>query len=368
MRWPLPWPKAWRQGAPPKEEEPEGEEKPPTARESAILFARDLAVAFLIVAIVMGLLFAYTSVWPPMVVVESDSMQHSDTGSSVGVIDTGDLVLVQAVHQPSDITTYLEGNASGASTYSNFGDVIVFHKPFASLEETPIIHRAIAYVVPNALGGMDVPALSGHPNGTDWTGRLANGSWPVTATRLVSLTLLRVHSWHINEPSVAPFTWDLAGPGFRNAGFLTKGDHNPNGDSWSAPVAVTRVIGKARGELPWFGLIKLTLAPGSTGCCPRGWGDTLAPKNSWDSLLVALVAIVVGPFAADYGWAFYIDWRKAKRKAAPTTAPTTAEDPLPDAAGIAAPDGDSPTDAPLEVTDETRTESSGPEGDGPEVR
>src|SRR2546427_2104456 len=139
MRWPLPWPKSWRGESPPKEEE-EREEQPPTLRQSSLLFARDLGVAFLIVAIVMGLLFAYTQVWPPMVVVESESMQHASTTSSVGVIDTGDLVLVQAVRAKSDLTTYVEARAMGYETYSNFGDVIIFHAPGRSLDQTPIIH------------------------------------------------------------------------------------------------------------------------------------------------------------------------------------------------------------------------------------
>src|SRR2546426_5213269 len=153
--WPLPWPKGWREEKPPKDGDEE--EKPKTLRESLLLFARDLIVAFLIVALVLGAMTLYTQVWPPAVVVESDSMQHSDTSSSIGVVDTGDMVLVQAVRQRSDVTTYLEGSGDGYFTYSNFEDVIVFHPLAYPLDSTPIIHRPMVYVVRNGSGGAAVP-------------------------------------------------------------------------------------------------------------------------------------------------------------------------------------------------------------------
>ena len=362
MRWPLPWPKSWRHESPPKDEEPEEdrEEDPKSLRQSTLLFARDLAVAFLIVAIVMGLLFAYTQVWPPMVVVESDSMQHSGTSSFVGVIDTGDLVLVQAVHARSDITTYVEARATGSETYSNFGDVIIFHAPGRAIDATPIIHRAMVYVVRNASGGVDVPSLA-DLDASQWSGMW--GAQPATAPlHLTQLTLKAVRSWHMNGPSTVDISWETGS--VRTSGFLTKGDHNPgpNGDGWGDAVGVERIVGKARGELPWFGLIKLTLAPGASGCCP-GWGRG-APRNSWDSLLISLVVIIVGPFAADFGWAFWKDWRKEKRaqaraaKAGPSAEPTSSADEAP---------GDpSPPDPEPQVTDEARTTSAGPEAGDPE--
>src|SRR2546428_11935570 len=147
MRWPLPWPKSGREKAPSTEApEDEDEEKPKSLKESVLLFVRDLIVAFVIVAIVMGVLFASTRVWPPMVVVESDSMQHSDTQSSIGVIDTGDLVLVQAVGSSTDVVTYVEGRAAGYQTYSDFGDVIIFNRVGDPPGATPILHRPMVQV------------------------------------------------------------------------------------------------------------------------------------------------------------------------------------------------------------------------------
>ena len=311
MRWPLPWPKSWRKEAPPEAEEPE-EERPKTLREQVLLFARDLAVAFLIVAIVMGLLFAYARVWPPMVVVESNSMQHSDAESFVGVIDTGDLVLVQAVGTAGDVVPYIEGRATGHATYGDYGDVIVFAKPGAALTSTPIIHRAMAYVVRNATGGADVLGLARLPEAA-WSALATNNSTGNFAQGILEFTLRDV-GYRGLDLTFRPA--DELTRAEVTEGFLTKGDHNNNPDGHGA-VAVNRILGKARGELPWFGLLKLTLFPGGSGCCPRGWGSTGpdgAPKNSWDALLVSLVLIIVGPFAADFGWAFYKEHRQAKAR------------------------------------------------------
>ena len=371
MRWPLPWPRSWRRETPPEPEEPEEEETPKTLRQQVLLFARDLAVAFLVVAIVMGILFAYTRVWPPMVVVESNSMQHSNTESFVGVIDTGDLVLVQAVGTAGDVVPYIDGRATGHRTYGDYGDVIIFAKPLRPLSSTPIIHRAMAYVVRNATGGADVPGLA-RLDPSLWTGTATNGSRGDFYRGIREFTLHRAGFQGNQDLSFNP-----AGElNLSNvvAGFLTKGDHNPAPDNHGA-VAVSRILGKARGELPWFGLLKLTLFPGSSGCCPNGWGDanpsTGAPKNSWDSLLVALVLIVVAPFAIDFGWAFWKGRRNGQRERerAPGIPPGETE-----SSGVETATSDPSATPPSEtvgtppeseVTDEVRTGSAGPEDGGP---
>jgi signal peptidase len=360
MRWPLPWPKAWRSdaGEAPEDDDEDEEEEPRSLRQSVILFARDLAVAFLVVAIVMGILFGYTQVWPPMVVIESRSMQHSNSESFVGVIDTGDLVLVQAVRQPADVVTWIEGHGNGHRTYSDYGDVIIFERPNALPASTPIIHRAYAFVLANGTAGADVPSLLRLPsaswdaksavNGT--RGNFAYGIWEFT---------LRNASWTEDRTLTFNATTALARGGV-TSGFMTKGDNNPDVDSYGA-VHVNRILGRARGELPWFGLIKLTLAPGESGCC-RGWGDPVAPLNSWNALLVSLIVLIAGPFLADWGLAWWQDQRKKRRRAKEAAA---RKDPRPATEPAPAPAPDAPPKAGAEVTDEARTESSGPEGGGP---
>src|SRR3989337_1354127 len=90
----------------PRESSDREDKKRKSLRDSLILLGRDIAVALLVVLIVFGIIFLYTQNWPPEVVVESRSMQHNDTESSIGVIDTGDIVLVQvAPAKPQDRTS-----------------------------------------------------------------------------------------------------------------------------------------------------------------------------------------------------------------------------------------------------------------------
>lgn len=304
----------------------EPEERPESLREWVVLLLRDLAVLGLIVAIAFGALFAYAGVWPPMVVVESSSMQHNDAESSIGAIDTGDYVLVQAAPLRGQVVTWAEARLTGYATYGDFGDVIIFWPPGA--RTTPIIHRALLYLQWNATtdDGWDAPDLLRLAQGTEWTAT-RNGS-------VVSLPYNingRITLYH------AGFRADLAKTIFVStlphvSGYITMGDNNayrPGGgpDPWIIPQE--SVIGRARGELPWFGLIKLTLAP-EQDCC-RGWGDPRAPRNSWDALAVTLIGLIVGPLAADFGLSWWLARRKAATKgpapeaAAPEVEPAGSE-------------------------------------------
>src|SRR5438094_7653018 len=105
--------------------------------------ARDLLVSGIIVVVFLTAVYLYTGVWPPLVVVESSSMQHSDRESFLGVIDTGDMVFQQAAPTRADVITYLEGRATGYATYGDYGDVIIFRR---AGNPTPVIHRAIMYI------------------------------------------------------------------------------------------------------------------------------------------------------------------------------------------------------------------------------
>jgi len=302
-------------------EEPEEEL---SRKEFAILLVRDIAFAGILVAIIFGSMFAYTQVWPPVVVVESGSMQHSHTRSFLGAIDTGDVVLVQAVHSTSDVVTYVQGEASGYETYSNYGDVIIFHPPGAPAGVTPIIHRAILYADLSAspFGGVDIPSLAAFRD--PWSATHPDGSPAALPIGLGNVTLT-MRSWSSGFERNDTLTFDLRP--LNRSGFLTKGDHNGDFDktAYTPPVPVSEIIGKARGELPWFGLIKLTVTP-TTGCCRAGWGDPKAPTNSWDSLSTSLVLIPVGIFLADYGFALiersWKSWRKARESQS-----ESAEDP-----------------------------------------
>ena len=308
--------------------------------------ARDLLVAGIIVTIFLASIYLYAGVWPPLVVVESSSMQHADRDSSLGVIDTGDMVFQQAAPDRSSIVTYLEGRSTGYTTYGDYGDVIIFRR---TGNPTPVIHRAIMFVRIYANGTADVPDLP--LLASDWE---ATNSTGTTAIPLY-LRSLTIH--HMGFDHNLGITFDFASASLARfgprSGYITMGDHNaylycstdldpcrnsvPYDTGW-----VPRqedIVGRARGEIPWFGLLKLTLQP-TDSCCPGGWGDPEAPKNSWDSLLVSLIVLFALPFILEYaghGWTKYVSprlpeirwpWRrKAKVKASKGDAKKAADGP-----------------------------------------
>jgi signal peptidase len=275
---------------------------------------RDLLIAAIVVALVLVAIYAYAGVWPPLVVVESSSMQHGGQESFLGVIDTGDMVFQQAAQDRASVVTYLEGRAAGYQTYSDFGDVIIFRR---SSNPTPVIHRAIMYIVLHPDGTADVPALAGLPE-SEWEG---SDSFGQVTHNTTSLRYVTIHG--MGYARDLGITFDLgafAGSG-RTEGYITMGDNNayvycstsrdpcrpsvPYDQGWL--VRQADIIGRARGEIPWFGLLKLTFSP--TPSCCNGWGDREAPKNSWDLLLASILFLIALPFLMEYasrGWTKYV--------------------------------------------------------------
>lgn len=277
-------------------EEPEEVPKKdiPRWKREARSFFFDILAAFIVLLILIGGLYTYTDNWPPLVVVQSGSMQHSDDTSYVGVIDTGDLVFVKRVDEVNDTIPYLDGTVKDHRTYDSFGDVIIF-RPNGNTERTAIIHRAVMYVEFNgtdldwnngSYGGFDIP-LTGEKN-VKGNYIIEDYEWPegIKNSGLV-----------INFDKILESFYD-----FRkvpHGGFITKGDNNDGPDQtshfdtdppWIEPVKPEWVIGKSVGELPWFGIIKLRLE-----------GNDNWPENSMRSLIIAMVVLVSIPFVLDFG-------------------------------------------------------------------
>jgi signal peptidase len=278
-----------------------GGREPKKKLSPALLFVRDAGIALVFVASILLAMYAYTGLWPPLVVVESESMMHSEENVSyVGVIDTGDLVLVKSVDSPSDIVTYMEGYTSGHSTYDDYGDVIVYLVNGNEIG-TPIIHRAILYLEANSDGeSFRCEALRDADDGK-WDTTDAGDTWD----RLTST--IRIFDVGFQSETVAIDTSRLVVAD----GYITKGDHNDNIDqslsSRSTPVKVSWVVGKARGEIPWFGLLKL-------------WAtDSLksdAPENSVRNLWISMAFIVIGPIMLDVFITFKIRKKIARKREA----------------------------------------------------
>ena len=268
---------------------------------------RGLFLGLLVVGAALGLLFgglaAYAGMWPPALVVESGSMQHSDTASDLGVLDTGDLAVIQAIRDPGDVVTYLAGRATGHTSFGDYGDVIAFADPEPN-ETAVLLHRAFARVARNASGGFDVPELAAIPR-SEWWGIASDGTNASAPYRLRSFDVAGM-GWRHD----LTIEWNLTalGTSYPNDGFLTFGDHNlyrasNRTDPWI--LTPLYVIARAQGEIPWVGLLRLTLVRSPEGCC-EGWGSTNpdvgAPANSWWALDLLLIAAFATPVAMDLLW------------------------------------------------------------------
>ncbi len=306
------------------EEEEEGK-KP---FKSAVLdIVKDIVIAFIIVMIIIGGIYIYTGNWPPVVVVESPSMVHNTEESYLGVIDTGDLVLVKKIEGRNDVIPYMEGKRIGHETYSEYGDVLIYRKNGYD-DITPVIHRAIVWLEFNetANNSFDIPELKYHKDPDEWY--VVNHEGEERWYNLTGTVVLKNIGY--DHENVA-FNLTIIYNNFGNrgvephGGFITLGDNNRGGYDQAMlrdqhnrtgmylgpgnqgmtvdPVKPQWVIGKARGELPWFGLIKLWFDD----------NDIKAPSNSWTMLFVSIVLIFAVPICIDITLVL-LERRKARKE------------------------------------------------------
>jgi len=294
----------WRSGAS-EAADPDGAgrpSKPPVywrARDS--LYFEPLVALAIVIVLVAGM-YAYTQNWPPVYVIESDSMQHG-SNDVLGVINTGDLVLAQKTSAGS-IVDYIEGLRTGFSTYGEYGDVLLYRPNGGG--GTPVIHRAIVYLEYNGNGTYDVPELAGLPCGAAAgaiysTPGTTSPYGPDCGTTDLDGTLnLYDLGWNPVNVSVS-----LASPGLGDhSGYLTMGDNNidrpcsgaacfglPDQEQGiSTLVESGWIIGVARGMIPWFGALKLALE-GNAG---------EVPSQSWQFLGLTVAGIVLLAFGIHY--------------------------------------------------------------------
>lgn len=259
-------------------------------KRALIGLGRDLFLAFIVVLVIMLILYAYCGVWPPMVVVESSSMQHSNERSYIGVIDTGDMVFVKRVDNADILITYINGEATDYSKYGTFGDVIIY-RPDGNSSTTPIIHRIVVWI--------DVNDTYVSPATTDVVD-YANYSFDIPSLGIFGTNdNVTIPDYGHDNRGVDIPIWAIL-TNFRNrgiephGGFITLGDNNDRTDQTlrhCLPVKGEWVVGRAIGELPWFGLIKLSV----------GGPPTDAPRNSWVNLFAVVVILISVPFILDFG-------------------------------------------------------------------
>lgn len=259
--------------------------------------------------IVLGLILLASLLWgltgqslgdSPVVVIESGSMMHCDQGvetpsrvcagpfGRLGTIDPGDLVFVRDTDGAGDVTTfcasagctglqrgtsYLDA-ACGADHHGSCGDVIIFI-PDGDGDRTPIIHRAMVWVEVHEDGTFSIEDCGLHR---------------VQRTALHNSCLSRIGITGLQNEHA----WDSLGPD--DSGFLTRGDNNAGADQPDSnavyPVQPDWILGKARGEVPWVGLIKLFVSDLFVGT--ENFRD--APGDTKFMMWVVVAALVGAPF------------------------------------------------------------------------
>lgn len=190
-----------------------------------VAFLREILVSVLIVVAVGLLLYVVSGVWPPLVAVESGSMEPH--------LQKGDLVLVMEEERFSPdyaaaetgVVTAQVGAKEGYYRFGGPGDVIVY-QPYGKESATPIIHRARLYV----------------EEGENWYDR-ANPD------------LIQANSCEALAACPAP-----------TDGFITKGDNPVTNDYYDQTRGISSVVkpewvrGTAVLRIPWLGWIRLWAA------------------------------------------------------------------------------------------------------------
>lgn len=194
-----------------------------TTETGPAMVVRELLSSIVLVAAVGLFLFAISGVWPPMVAVQSGSMNpHMHKGDLVFIVDEHRFAPGDKAVDGTGVVTLEKATKSSYSKFGAPGDVIIY-EPDGSNFEDPIIHRAHFWV----------------EEGENWYAK-ANKSY-VTAQNCGELTYCP-----------AP-----------NSGFITKGDNPSTNTEYDQAQAMTRPVkpawikGKAMVRIPGLGWIRL---------------------------------------------------------------------------------------------------------------
>ncbi len=261
-----------------------------------LAFLRRYRILFQIAAGVIAIeliLLAYSGVWPPLYVVRSNSMQHSETASALGIIDTGDLVLIESTNWNS-VSTYVESFSEGHRSFGDYGDVIVYER-YGLSSLTPLAHRAMVHVDYNVSSdAFDIPSLLMLPS-EKWSNvGLEQGRWwALDGVVEIYDVGYRSATLRLNLTSLVEY---YRQNGLVHDGLITMGDNNLvlEGGQWICqydqitaycrePVMDEWIRGEASLEIPWLGLIRLYV---------NAELPDYAPNNSKIALIVTMATLL----------------------------------------------------------------------------
>lgn len=189
--------------------------------DGTVVAVRDILTSVAIVAAIGLLLFGLSGIWPPLVAVESGSMEpNMYRGDLIFVVADDRFVGDDPVAETGVVTKY--DAADGDGRFGDTGDVIIFRP--AGGEGTPVIHRAHFWV----------------ESGENWVETQANPEY--------------VDGDSCDDLEYCPAPHD---------GFVTKGDANPGYDQagYGAQTTVVSpdwITGKGLFRIPWLGYVRLT--------------------------------------------------------------------------------------------------------------
>jgi signal peptidase len=186
--------------------------------EGPLMWLREMLSSVAVVLLIGAILFAVSGVWPPMVAVESPSMEpNMNTGDLVFVTEPGRLA-PDVADNDLGVVTHETGEESGYRTFGDYGSVVIYQPP--GRQASPIIHRAMFHV----------------EEGENWYDRADD----------------RYHN--------ADDCGELRNCPAPHAGFVTLGDNNRQYDQANGlaePVAAEWVTGVARLRVPYLGYVRL---------------------------------------------------------------------------------------------------------------
>lgn len=243
-----------------------------------------LIVIGAVLVIVIGgyaALVSYTGFFAPFSVVMSQSMQHDQTQSEIGIIDTGDVVIVQDPSK-AEIQSYVEGTKSGYTSFGDYGSVIIYNR---GGDQNPVIHRAIVWLeYDEQTDTWSAPSLEGY-TGT-WYYVINDGEPPVFG----DYTNIRGTLWFEDitqsGKTISINVEDLE----KSSGFLTMGDNISNyyfdqavSIAENNLVSYDEIRSVPIFEIPWIGTLKILVSNG---------GQNLQyVTNSLPSLLMCILTV-----------------------------------------------------------------------------
>ncbi|MFC4405185.1 S26 family signal peptidase [Haloarchaeobius iranensis] len=206
--------------------------------DSFVMTVRDIGSSLLTVAVLGLVLFAVSGIWPPLVAVESGSMEpHMHKNDLVFIVEEGRFTGDAAQSGTGVVTHRAAQQNDGYWSFGNYGNVIVY-QPNDNPRRVPIIHRARFWV----------------DAGENWVDSEAEGGTGKANPQYLSRSESADQDFDCAEITACRPN---------HSGFITKGDANDVYDQIGGQSNVVRpdwVRGKAKVRVPLLGWIRLQFA------------------------------------------------------------------------------------------------------------